>query len=290
MSRIHRGGVACRGGTNYNKGKIEMSGKVVMPKFSANISMMFQEVPFIERFAAAARAGFKAVEFMFPYEYPVAELRHALSSNGLKLVLINAPAGNFAAGERGMAVDPARREEFRDGVLKAAEYAQALAVPQINCLVGKVLPDVPAAEQRRALVANLRFAAETFAKAGIRLLVEHLNSRDTPGFTLDTTAKVLDVLDEVDHSNTFLQYDVYHAQRMEGELAGILRAALPRVSHIQVADNPGRHQPGTGEINYRWLLADFISAGYQGYIGLEYIPTPDSAGSLGWVSEYGYSL
>jgi hydroxypyruvate isomerase len=227
---------------------------------------------------------------MFPYEYSVAELQQALSSNGLKLVLINTPAGNFAAGERGVAVNPARQEEFREGVLKALEYAQALGVPQINCLVGKVLPDVPAAEQRQVLVANLRYAAETLAKAGIRLLVEHLNSRDTPGFTLDTTAKVLDVLDEVAHPNAYLQYDVYHAQRMEGELAGILRTSLSRISHIQVADNPGRHQPGTGEINYRWLLADFISAGYQGYIGLEYIPTPDSAGSLGWVSKYGYSL
>jgi hydroxypyruvate isomerase len=267
-----------------------MSGKTVAPKFSANLSMMFQEVLFLERFGTAAKAGFKAVEFMFPYEYPVADLRKALSDNGLKLVLINMPAGNFAAGERGFAVNPARREEFRKAVSLAVDYAQALGVPQVNCLVGKELSDVPVVEQRKALVSNLRFAAEAFAKAGVRLLIEHLNARDTPGFTLDTTAKVLDVLNEVAHPNVYLQYDVYHAQRMEGELAGILRAHLPRIAHVQIADNPGRHQPGTGEINYRWLLAEFLSAGYDGYIGLEYIPTPDSVGSLGWISEYGYSL
>jgi hydroxypyruvate isomerase len=266
-----------------------MSAKV-MPKFSANLSMMFQEAPFLDRFGAAAKAGFKAVEFMFPYEYAATDLRRVLSDNGLALVLINMPAGNFAAGERGFAVDPARREEFRDAVSLAVKYAQALGVPQVNCLVGKRLADVSVAHQREALVANLRFAAETFAGAGVRLLVEHLNTRDTPGFALDTTAKVLDVLDEVAHPNAYLQYDVYHAQRMEGELAGTLRTHLPRIAHIQIADNPGRHQPGTGEINYRWLLAEFLSTGYDGHIGLEYAPTPDSVGSLGWIGEYGYSL
>ena len=260
------------------------------PKFSANLSMMFQEVPFMERFSAAAKAGFKAVEFMFPYDYPIADLQQALADNHLKLVLINTPAGNFAAGERGIAVDPARREEFKKGVFDAVEYARALGVAQVNCLVGRTLTEVPPAEQRRALVENLRFAAQTFAGEGIRLLVEHLNSRDVAGFALDTTAKVLAVLDEVDHPNIYLQYDVYHAQRMEGELAAILRNNLPRISHLQIADNPGRHQPGTGEINYRWLLAEFMSSGYDRYIGLEYVPTPDSVGSLGWVDEYGYSL
>ena len=258
------------------------------PKFSANLSMMFQEVPFMERFAAAAKAGFKAVEFMFPYEYSLSDLQQALSANGLELVLINLPAGNFAGGERGIAGNPARQSEFRAGVSRAIEYAQGLGVGQVNCLVGKTWPDVPLAEQRRTMVANLRFAAEALAEKNIRLLVEPLNSRDVPGFFLDTTAKVFSVLDEVAHPNIYLQYDVYHAQRMEGELAGILKANLPRISHIQIADNPGRHQPGTGEINYRWLLAEFLALGYRGYIGLEYVPTPDSVGSLGWLREYGY--
>ena len=260
------------------------------PRFSANLSMMFQEVPFMKRFAAAASAGFNAVEFMFPYDYAVADLKQELETNRLKLVLINTPAGNFAAGERGIAVDPARQSEYREGVHQAIDYALALGVPQVNCLVGRTLPGIPASDQRRVLVENLRFAAELFAEKDIRLLVEHLNSHDVAGFALDTTAKVLTVLDEVGHANAYLQYDVYHAQRMEGELAGVLRTNLARISHIQIADNPGRHQPGTGEINFRWLLADFLAAGYAGYIGLEYIPTPDSAGSLGWIGEFGYAL
>ena len=258
------------------------------PKFSANLSMMFQEVPFMERFAAAAKAGFKAVEFMFPYDYPLADLKDTLSSNGLDLVLINLPAGDFASGERGIAGNPARQSEFRAGVDRAIEYAQGLGVKQVNCLVGKTWSDVPMVEQRRAMVENLRFAAEALAAKNIRLLVEPLNSRDVPGFFLDTTTKVFSILDEVAHPNAYLQYDVYHAQRMEGELTGILKENLPRISHIQIADNPGRHQPGTGEINYHWLLAEFLAMGYTGYIGLEYVPMPDSVGSLGWLRDYGY--
>jgi hydroxypyruvate isomerase len=261
-----------------------------MPKFSANLTMMFQELPFMERFSAAAQAGFKAVEFMFPYEYPVADLQEKLSENVLKLVLFNMPAGNLAAGERGIAVDPLRRVEFQADVFKTLEYAVDLGVPQVNCLVGKKLVGVPDALQRKTMVENLRFAAETFAKVGVRLVVEHLNSCDVPGFALSTTAQALSVLDEVNHNNAFLQYDVYHAQRMEGELSNILRRNLPRIGHIQISDNPGRHQPGTGEINYRWLLNDFVDSGYNRYIGLEYLPTKSSVESLGWVKEYGYSL
>jgi hydroxypyruvate isomerase len=261
-----------------------------MPKFSANLSMLFQEVPFMDRFAAAASAGFKAVEFMFPYDYAIDALQKALIDNDLQLVLINAPAGDFAAGERGMAVDPARQAEFREGVHAAINYAQALGVVQVNCLAGRTLPDVPLAAQRQVLVENLRYAAKAFAGRDIRLLVEHLNSRDVAGFALDTAAKVLAVLAEVDHPNAYLQYDVYHAQRMEGELAGTLRANLARISHVQIADNPGRHQPGTGEINYRWLLAEFMSCGYERFIGLEYIPTQDTVGSLAWIRDYDYSL
>lgn len=261
-----------------------------MPKFSVNLTMMFQEVPFMERFAAANKAGFKAVEFMSPYEYEVADLQKVLSDNGQKLVLFNLPAGNWTAGDRGIAVDPARKPEFQAGVHKAAEYAKALKVPQINCLAGKKLTDVPAAEQRQTLVDNLRFAAETLSTAGVKLLVEPLNSRDMPGFTLNTTSQVLELLEEVGHANAFLQYDVYHAQRMEGELSGILRSSLSKIAHIQIADNPGRHQPGTGEINYRWLLADFDAAGYIGYVGLEYLPIADSSSSFRWIGDYGYSL
>ncbi len=260
------------------------------PKFCANLSMLFQETPFMERFAAAAHVGFKAVEFMFPYEYRIDRLQEALIDNDVKLVLINLPAGDFPAGERGIAVDPARQAEFRDGVDAAIDYARALGVTQVNCLVGRTLANVPLTAQRQALVDNLRYAAKALAGHDIRLLVEHLNSRDVAGFALDTTTKVLAALAEVDHPNAYLQYDVYHAQRMEGELAAVLRTNLARISHIQIADNPGRHQPGTGEIDYRWLLADFMACGYDRYIGLEYAPTPDTVGSLSWIREYGYSL
>ena len=252
--------------------------------------MIFQEAPFMERFAAAAGAGFKAVEFMFPYDYRVEELQKVLMDNDQKIVLFNMPAGNWAAGDRGMAADPTRKAEFQAGVQKAIEYAKALGVPQVNCLVGKKLANVPMAEQRKTMVENLRFAAESLALAGIKMLIEPLNFRDVPGFTLNTTEQVLQVLDEVGHTNVFLQYDVYHAQRMEGELSGILRKSLSKIAHIQIADNPGRHQPGTGEINYRWLLPEFDAAGYTGHIGLEYIPSADSLSSLSWMAEYGYSL
>ena len=261
-----------------------------MPKFSANLSMMFQEVAFLDRFAASAKAGFKAVEFMFPYEYPIEELQKVLKAADQKVVLFNLPAGNWASGDRGIAVDPARTAEFAAGAEKAAEYAKALGVPQVNCLVGKKLANIPAAEQHRTMVENLRLAADTMAQIGVKLLVEPLNSRDMPGFTLNTTSQVLELLAEIGHDNLFLQYDVYHAQRMEGELASILRNNLAKIAHIQIADNPGRHQPGTGEINYRWLLEDFDNAGYKGYVGLEYIPAPDSVSSLEWIAAYGYSL
>ncbi|NMC32934.1 MAG: hydroxypyruvate isomerase [Veillonellaceae bacterium] len=261
-----------------------------MPKFSANLTMMFQEVPFLKRFAASAKAGFKAVEFMFPYEYAIDELQKVLQAADQKIVLFNLPAGDWAGGDRGIAVDPARTAEFVAGVEKAVKYAKILGVPQVNCLVGKKLADIPAAEQRRTMIANLRLAADAMAEVSVKLLVEPLNSRDMPGFTLNTTAQALEVLAEAGHENIFLQYDVYHAQRMEGELAGILRNNLAKIAHIQIADNPGRHQPGTGEINYRWLLEDFDNAGYKGYVGLEYIPTPDSLSSLEWISDYGYSL
>ena len=252
--------------------------------------MMFQEYAFMERFAVAGKAGFKAVEFMFPYDYPISALQQELSENVLKLVLFNMPAGNLDTGERGIAVDPSRRAEFRSDVFKTIEYAVDLGVPQVNCLVGKKLAGVPEIEQRKSMVENLRFAAASFEKVGVRLVVEHLNSHDMPGFSLSTTAQVLDVLDEVGHANAYLQYDVYHAQRMEGDLSAILRRNLPRISHVQISDNPGRHQPGTGEINYQWLLKDFSDAGYDRYVGLEYLPTQGSVESLRWMTEYGYSL
>jgi len=261
-----------------------------MPQFAANLTMLFQEVPFLERFAAAAGAGFKNVEFLFPYDYPKEEIRSQLDKYGLKLVLCNLPAGNWAAGDRGIASNPVRIAEFKAGVDLAIEYALALGVKQLNCLVGKRLEGVSLEEQYNVMVDNLRYAADAFAKHGLQLLVEHINFYDMPGFLLNTTRDVIKILDAVGRPNTFLQFDIYHAQRMEGELIATFKALQPRIAHIQVADNPGRHQPGTGEIDYRNIFAVLDAAGYTGYIGLEYVPQPDTLGSLGWIAEYGYSL
>lgn len=261
-----------------------------MPKFSANLTMMFQEAPFLDRFAAAAGAGFKAVEFMFPYDYPVAELKEKLSANGLELVLFNLPPGNWAAGDRGVANDPRRAAEFRDGVAKATEYAGQLKVPRLNCMSGKKLADIPEDEQLRTLAANLRYAAEALAKAGVKLVVEPINFRDMPGFILNTSGQGFALMDEVNHPNLYLQYDVYHAQRMEGELVNTIAKNVARIGHIQIADNPGRHEPGTGEINYHTVFKAIDDSGYNGHVGLEYIPAKGTVEGLSWISAYGYKL
>jgi hydroxypyruvate isomerase len=252
--------------------------------------MMFGEVPFLERFDAAGKAGFKAVEFMFPYEYPAQEIKDLLDKNNLALVLFNLPAGNWAAGDRGIAVDPRRVGEFRASVAKAVEYAKILGTPRLNCLVGKKLTDIPEAEQLATMVENIKFAADALAAASLVLLIEHLNAKDMPGFTLSTTRQVLDVIEAANHPNVRLQYDVYHAQRMEGELVGTLRKEIARIGHIQIADNPGRHEPGTGEINYPFVFSAMDEAGYTGYVGLEYVPASGTVAGLSWINNLGFKL
>lgn len=254
-----------------------------MPKFAANLSMLFTEVPFAERFARAAQAGFDAVECQFPYELPAVEVKALLDANGLTMVLHNLPAGDWAGGDRGIAGDPSRVDEFRAGVAKAIEYATLLGVKKINCLCGKPPAGLPEAEIRRTVVDNLRYAAAELKKAGIALLVEPINNYDIPGFWLNSTAKALDVLDEVGADNAFVQYDVYHAQRMEGELAGTMQKNLSRIGHIQIADNPGRNEPGTGEINFPFLFAFLDRIGYAGHIGAEYKPAAQTEAGLGWI-------
>lgn len=261
-----------------------------MPKFIANLNMLFTELPFLERFAAASRAGFEAIEFMFPYDYPVEVLKEALDSAGLKLVLFNLPAGDWNAGERGIAAYPGRQAEFRDGVEKAVAYAKVFNTPRINCLVGKQVPGHTDTEQRTVLVENLRFAAMKLQNEGVKLLVEPVNHFDIPGFLLNKTQEALNILAEVNHPNLFIQYDIYHAQREEGELAATLRAHMAKIQNIQIADNPGRHQPGTGEINYRFLLWTIDALGYDGYVSMEYIPSPNTEASLRWLEEHSYKL
>ena len=253
-----------------------------MPRFAANLSMLFTEVPFLDRFARAAQAGFQAVEFLFPYAYEPAEIRQRLDQHGLTLVLHNLPAGDWEAGDRGIACDPARVAEFRAGVDTAIRYARALGVFQLNCLIGKVPPGVDDDTLRRTVVDNLRHAAAQLREAGLRLLIEPINPFDIPGFYLTRTDQALALLDEVGASNALVQYDIYHAQRVEGELAGTLQRHLSRIGHIQLADNPGRHEPGSGEIHYGWLLPYIDRIGYAGWIGCEYKPAATTAAGLGW--------
>jgi len=254
-----------------------------MPRFAANLSMLFTEVPFLDRFERAARAGFEAVEFLFPYAHTPEEVRARADAHRLQIVLHNLPAGDWDAGERGIACDPARVAEFRAGVAQAVTYATALGVPQLNCLAGKAPAGVDAATLRRTFAENLRFAAAELQKAGLRLLIEPINPFDIPGFYLNRTDQALDILDEVGAGNAFVQYDIYHAQRTEGELAATLERHLPRIAHVQLADNPGRHEPGTGEINYPFLLAHLDRIGYPGWVGCEYKPTGATEAGLGWL-------
>ena len=253
-----------------------------MPRFAANLTMLFNEVPFLDRFEKAAQAGFSAVEFLFPYAWPAEEIKQRLDANGLTLVLHNLPAGDWDAGERGITCHPDRVEEFRAGVGKAISYAKALGVPQLNCLAGKTPAGVDAALLRKTFVENLRFAAGELKAAGLKLLIEPINTYDIPGFYLNRTAQAVEILDEVGADNAFVQYDIYHAQRMEGELAATAQKYLARIGHVQLADNPGRNEPGTGEINYPFLFAHLDRIGYAGWIGCEYKPAAGTEAGLGW--------
>lgn len=253
-----------------------------MPRFAANLSMLFTEAPFLDRFALAARNGFEAVEFLFPYAFEASEIRRRLDENGLKLVLHNLPPGDWDAGERGMACHPGRESEFREAVANGIRYARALGVGQLNCLCGKRPEGVDEAAMRRTLVANLRHAASALADAGLRLLIEPINTYDIPGFYLNRTQQAVDLLDEVGAANAFVQYDLYHAQRMEGEIAATMQKHLARIGHMQLADNPGRNEPGTGEMNYAFLFAHIDRIGYTGWIGCEYKPLAGTEAGLGW--------
>ena len=257
-----------------------------MPRFAANLSMLFTEVPLLERFDRAAAAGFKAVEMQFPYEAPAGALRERLVANGLTMVLHNLPAGDWAAGDRGIACDPARQAEFRVGVPKAIEYATVLGVPLLNCLAGKPGAGIDEATTHRTFVDNVRFAATECKRAGLKLLMEPINNYDVPGFWLNRTAKALAVIDEAGADNLFVQYDIYHAQRYEGEIAATMSKHLAKIGHIQFADNPGRNEPGTGELNFAFLFAHIDRIGYKGWLGAEYKPATTTEAGLGWLRTY----
>jgi hydroxypyruvate isomerase len=253
-----------------------------MPRFAANLSLLFTERPFLDRFECAAQAGFSAVECQFPYEFDALHIQQRLTDHGLSLVLHNLPAGDWQAGERGIACHPDRADEFKAGVATAIHYAKVLGVQQLNCLAGKAPKGVAEDVLRNTLVQNLRYAAKALQDEGLKLLIEPINTLDVPGFYLNRTQQAVDLLDEVGATNACIQYDVYHAQRMEGELAATLQTHLPRIGHVQVADNPGRHEPGSGEINWAFLFAHLDHIGYQGWVGCEYHPGTTTTAGLNW--------
>lgn len=253
-----------------------------MPRFAANLSLLFTEVPFLDRFERAARAGFSAVEFLFPYPHTPEQIKARLDAAGLRAVLFNAPPGDSGRGERGMACRPGREAEFRAGVAQALDYARALGVPNVHVMAGLAPEGGDASALRRCYVANLRHVAAEFAQAGVRALIEPINAFDIPGYYLSRTAQALEVIAEVGAPNLMLQYDLYHAQRSEGELAATIERLLPKIGHMQIADNPGRHEPGSGEINYPFLFEHIDRLGYTGHIGCEYRPLAGTEAGLGW--------
>ena len=257
-----------------------------MPRLAANLTMLFGELDFLDRFEAAARAGFRGVEFLFPYQYDARDLKARLRDHGLVQVLHNLPAGNWAAGERGNACLPDRVEEFRTGVDRAIEYAQALGCERVNCLAGILPPGVSATSARETFVENLKYAAPRMKTAGISLLIEPINTRDVPGFFLSGTAQAIEIIDAVGSDNLSLQFDIYHMQIMEGDVAPAIERLLPRISHMQLADVPGRHEPGTGEIDFPTLLSTIDRLGYAGWIGCEYVPKAGTVAGLGWAAPY----
>ena len=254
-----------------------------MPKLAANVSTLFPELGFLERFAAAAKAGFRYVEYQVPYAFPAADIARVARAANVQVVLHNLPAGDFAKGERGIACLPGREQEFRDGVERAIDYARAVNCPRLNCLAGLAPVN---REHFDVLVANVRFAARKLGAAGISLTLEAINTRTVPGFFLSRSAQAIDVLNAAGEGNAFLQYDFFHMQIMEGDLASTVERLLPRIGHIQLADVPGRHEPGSGEINFDFLLRHLDALGYSGWVGCEYNPQGDTLEGLKWARPY----
>jgi hydroxypyruvate isomerase len=258
-----------------------------VPKFAANLSFVFQEVGFLERFAMAAGCGFKGVEYLSPYEHPPEIIAEQLNRHGLEQALFNMPPGDWAAGERGIAALPGREQEFRDGVETALTYAKATNCRLVHAMAGLVPEGSDRAAAQRAYVANLRHAAERLAPESVTVVIEPINNRDIPGYYLNTTTQAMRVIDAVGHPNLKLQLDLYHVQIMEGDLAHRIRALAGHYPHVQIAGNPGRHEPDVGEINYPFLFDLFDELGYSGWIGCEYRPKGETRAGLGWARRYG---
>ncbi len=257
-----------------------------MPKFSANLSFLYQDLAFLDRFAAAAKDGFGALEYLGPYAEPKEKVADALKANGLKQALFNVPSGDWAGGERGIACLPDRIEEFRSGISLALDYAKALACPQVNVISGLVPKSADLETLEKVLVENLKYAAERAADAGVKLLIEPINLRDIPGFFLSNTDHAERILEKVGSDNLYIQYDFYHMQIMQGDLMPTFIRLKDRIAHVQIADNPGRNEPGTGEINYSFILSELDRLGYDGWVGCEYKPKTGTSEGLGWMKPY----
>lgn len=254
-----------------------------MPRFAANLSMMFNERPFLDRFDAAARAGFKGVEFLFPYEHPASEIRRHLHENGLTQVLFNMPPGDWSKGERGLTALPGRQAEFRDGVRRALDYAETLGCKLVHAMAGIVPSDVPALTAGAVYAANLAWAAEFAEQAGVKVVIEPINHRDMPGYFLNTQAQGAAFVEAIGRERLGLQFDLYHVQVTEGDISKRMERYLPIIAHMQVADVPARNEPGTGEIGWEFVFRRIDELGYRGWVGCEYRPKEGTEAGLGWM-------
>ncbi|RAX04362.1 MULTISPECIES: 2-oxo-tetronate isomerase [unclassified Photorhabdus] len=256
-----------------------------MAKFAANLSMMFNDVPFTERFARAAKAGFKGIEYLFPYEVAAEELAALLKQHQLTQALFNMPAGNWAAGERGIASMPGREKEFVEGTQIALKYALALNCKQVHAMAGKLHEQFTPEQQRECYIKNIRYAADVMAEHNINVLIEPINTRDMPGYFLTTQHQAETLLKEIDRQNVFIQLDLYHCQIMEGDLLRTIERLWGKFSHIQIASVPERHEPDSGEVNYPWLFNKLDEMGYQGWLGCEYHPAGYTEDGLDWLTK-----
>jgi len=257
-----------------------------MPRLAANLTMMYTEHPFLDRYAAAARDGFSGVEFLFPYEFAAAELKSRLEEHGLTQALFNAPPGDWAAGERGIASLPGREGEFERGFDQALEYAAALGNRSLHVMAGLIRPEQDRAAHREAYLKNLAAAARAAASAGITVVIEPINTRDIPGFFLNRQDEAQAVCAEVGAENLKVQFDIYHCQIVEGDIAMKLQRDMAGIGHIQIAGVPDRHEPDLGELNYPYLFERIDSLGYAGWIGCEYRPKAGTSAGLGWARPY----
>ena len=257
-----------------------------MTKLAANLSMMFNEVDFLDRFEAVAKAGFKGVEYLFPYDFPAEQIKEKLDEHNLTQVLFDFPAGNWAAGDRGCASFPDRVGEFQDGVGKAVEYAKVLGCERLTVLAGKAISGVSPITMHETLIENLKYASQAVEDTNITVLLEAINTIDIPGYSVSRTNQSRAAVEAAGADNVKVQYDIYHMQIMEGDITRAIDSNMEVIGHFQLADNPGRHEPGTGEINYDFLLPYIDSKGYDGWVGCEYSPAGDTLAGLLWAAKY----